>query len=283
MTPKYKKNDKYTMNYFSCLICKAQTDFYFSKDFQQSFELNLIDYHKCENCGFVFSKTHYEMSDATWEKLNLDCHNSYQNQDYNQSDPRWYERLSLQSKVIYKLSQLEIIPNSLPWVDWGCGDGKLVDILNQRGLNVQKYDLYMQHNSDYLTNEGLQQTKYSLVINTSVFEHIRERHTLDVINSLIAKDGVLALHVMVKEDIPLDPDWFYLQPPHVSFFTNQSMQILFKQWNYKASIYHVPSRLWFWFRQMDNIQMSVIKTLLTETEGFYFKEGFMNYWGVMNK
>ncbi|UUO14267.1 hypothetical protein [Dolichospermum heterosporum] len=94
---------------------------------------------------------------------------------------------------------------------------------------------------------------------------------------------MLALHVLVKEDIPQDPDWFYLQPPHVSFFTNQSMQILFEQWNYKASIYHVPSRLWFWFREMDNIQMSVIKNLLPETEGFYFKEGFMNYWGLIEK
>jgi len=271
------------MTTFSCLICKAETKLYFSKDFQKSFELNLVDYYKCENCGFVFSKTHYEMSDTTWEKINFNCHNSYQNQDYNPSDPRWYERLSLQSEVIYKLAQLKVISNSLPWVDWGCGDGKLVDILNQRGLDVQKYDFYMQHNSDYLTNQALKQTKYSLLINTSVFEHIRERHTLDAINSLIAEDGVLALHVLVKEDIPQDPDWFYLQPPHVSFFTNQSMQILFEQWNYKASIYHVPSRLWFWFREMDNIQMSVIKNLLPETEGFYFKEGFMNYWGLIEK
>ena len=271
------------MTTFSCLICNAKTKFYFSKDFQQSFELNLVDYYKCENCGFVFSKTHYEMSDTAWEKLNFNCHNSYQNQDYNPSDPRWYERLSLQAEVINKLAQLKVIFNSLPWVDWGCGDGKLVDILNQRGLDVQKYDFYMQHNSDYLTNEALEQTKYSLLINTSVFEPIRERHTLDAINSLIAEDGVLALHVLVKEDIPQDPDWFYLQPPHVSFFTNQSMQILFEQWNYKASIYHVPSRLWFWFREIDNIQMSVIKNLLPETEGFYLKEGFMNYWGLIEK
>ena len=123
------------------------------------------------------------MSDTAWEKLNFNCHNSYQNQDYNPSDPRWYERLSLQAEVINKLAQLKVIFNSLPWVDWGCGDGKLVDILNQRGLDVQKYDFYMQHNSDYLTNEALEQTKYSLLINTSVFEHIRERHTLDAINS----------------------------------------------------------------------------------------------------
>jgi hypothetical protein len=121
------------------------------------------------------------------------------------------------------------------------------------------------------------------VFNTSIFEHIRNRETLNSINDLVAEDGILAIHTLVTEVIPQDPNWFYLLPVHCSFFTNKSMQILFDGWGYKASIYHVPSRMWFWFKKRSNFLNDLFNSgLLNSQEGFYFKQGFMNYWGIHN-
>jgi hypothetical protein len=121
------------------------------------------------------------------------------------------------------------------------------------------------------------------VFNTSIFEHIRNRKTLNSINALVAEDGILAIHTLVTEVIPQDPKWFYLLPVHCSFFTNKSMQILFDAWGYKVSIYHVPSRMWFWFKKRSDFLNDLFDSgLLNSQEGFYFKEGFMNYGGGHN-
>lgn len=264
-----------------CLICNSPTLPYFSKDFQGQYRLERVDYWRCKNCGFVLSKTHYDMSNDEWEVLNVDYHSSYQNQEYNPDDPRWFERLQAQVVSLTELAALDILPKSKAWVDYGCGDGNLASLLEKNHLPTLKYDRYMKQNPSYLKDTELQTQQYSVVINTSVFEHIRERETLDSINSLVSDEGVLVIHTLVNEVIPGTPDWFYLLPPHCSFFTNKSMQILFEDWGYDASIYHVPSRMWFWFRRNgDLVQRLFDQNLLNSAEGFYFKKGFMNYWGV---
>jgi DNA-directed RNA polymerase subunit RPC12/RpoP len=64
-----------------CLICDSEMEYFFSKEYTQEpyaammEDIGKIDYYKCKNCGFVFSKTHYELSTKRWENLNLECHN----------------------------------------------------------------------------------------------------------------------------------------------------------------------------------------------------------------
>ena len=75
-----------------CIICNSVMNFFFSKQFQ-TFNLNNVEYWKCNNCGFTISKTHAEMTSKAWERLNLDYHSSYHCTEFNQDDPRWIERL----------------------------------------------------------------------------------------------------------------------------------------------------------------------------------------------
>ena len=124
-------------------------------------------------------------------------------------------------------------------------------MLKSEGIEVLKFERYMpQHGSGYVGEEALNE-KFSMVINTSVFEHGREIEALDEIAGLVDSSGVLGLHVMVRDVIPCDPTWFYLLPVHCAFYSNRSMEILFDRWGFASSIYHVPSRMWFWFRSHD--------------------------------
>ncbi|WP_310501057.1 class I SAM-dependent methyltransferase [Paenibacillus qinlingensis] len=213
------------------------------------------------------------MEKEVWEKLNLDFHLSYQNSEHNPEDPRWLTRLNYQADVLKELSDLGIIPyEEGEWVDYGCGDGKLADMLTSRGKTTLKYDAYMS-SEEYLSNEQLRLKKYDVVINTSVFEHILDFEDFKKIIELLGDRGVLALHTLVAEEIPQDSEWFYLVPVHVSFFTNRSMDILFKKWGFVSSLYHLESRMWFFFKHELNIKTEVLNKY-----NLHYKVGFMDYW-----
>jgi len=259
-----------------CFVCQGEMIPYFTKDFAGQYGFHNVEYCRCSICGMVVSKTHLEMSSREWEALNLHYHQSFFKMGWSDDDPRRLFRLYLQAAVISKLAKSGVLREDLPWVDYGCGDGKLVDFLDKRGLSVLKFDRYLSPRHDnYLTDGELASSKYDFVINTSVFEHVRSITFLDQIAGLVSESGVLGLHVLVCESIPKDPDWFYLLPVHTAFFTNKSMQMLFDRWGFKASIYHFESRMWFCFRKNTEEARAFVKK---ENSGYYFKEGFVDYW-----
>ena len=103
-------------------------------------------------------------------------------------------------------------------------------------------------------------------------------------NDLVAKDGVLMLHTVVCENVPKDPNWFYITPiVHTAFHTNKSMSILMKQWGYAASIYSPQAKSWFLFKK-DCHQVNWLEALVGEvnremqTQYFYYKPCFVDYW-----
>lgn len=266
----------------NCMICQRPMHPYLSKPFGQ-YGLSQVDYLECEYCYFVVSKTHLEMPEARWEQLNQEYHQSYQGTNGNPDDKRWIERLNLQAAVIADLRRLGLLPCKLPWLDYGCGDGKLSETLSQLyDFCLLKYDRYMPPKAGYLSEADLSRKGYDLVISTSVFEHVRDYARLDEIASLVSDDGVLAIHTLVSERITCDPDWFYLLPVHCAFHTNKGMQILFDRWGYETSIYHVNSRLWVWFKKNGEKIQDVITTANSRAGRqefhYFFKKGFVDYW-----
>jgi hypothetical protein len=265
----------------NCMVCRDQMSPYFSKTFNL-YGLRDVEYWKCRGCGFVGSKNHTEMKARDWETLNQEYHATYQGHDHNEDDPRWLERLSIQARVINDLASFGLLPRDLPWVDWGCGDGQLPDLLKARfGLSLLKYDRYKQ-GEEYLSEDSLASSRFGFVIHTSVFEHVSDRDALDGIERLVAPSGVFGIHTLVAEEIPQDPSWFYLLPVHCSFFTNKSMQVLFEEWGYSSSVYHIAAQLWFWFKQKPDFVEGFIRAANAqagrETFQYQFKRGFMDYW-----
>jgi len=262
------------------MVCAGQMGPYFTKKFN-IYGLDDVEYWHCLHCGLVMSKTHKVMGKKSWNVLNKKYHQSYQGTENDPNDPRWILRLNEQAEVIADLKTLGLITNAEPWVDYGCGDGKLSDLLLANyGIEVSKYDKN-KHGSDYLSKVSLLKGKYGLVISTSVFEHISNADELGFINKLVSESGVLAVHTFVGDMIQPDPNWFYLLPTHCTFFTNKSMQMLFDIWEYQVSLYHVNSRLWFWFKNdVEKIEETIRNANNREKKKphYHFKRGFVDYW-----
>jgi len=264
----------------NCLVCNTRTDPFFTKDFQGDYGLAEIRYRRCSGCGCVFSETHAAMSRDAWEDLNERVHAEYQGGDHAAADPRWLERLAAQDENIARMAGLGLLPRDLPWLDYACGDGKLADMLVARGLPVRKYDRYMHGDRpDYLGEAQLRATRYANVISTSFFEHVLSLEPLDEVAGLVDEDGVLSLHTLVRGAMPRDPAWFYLVPVHVAFFTNRGMALLCERWGFTASIYHVPSRMWFLYKRWGDERDRLARAGLDlDGDDDFCQRGFVAYW-----
>lgn len=262
-----------------CEICGGPTSHAFSKTFNQ-FSLGEVDYWRCGDCGFVFSRTHVEMSPEAWNELNRLCHETYQGQDDNALDPRWKARVAAQALALSELAGAGLLPPDGRWVDYGCGDGGLSDLCaSDHGLTLLKHDEYMAAGDDYLPAEAMVPGAFDFVISTSVFEHLRRRAEWDAVEALVAPAGALGVHTLVAEHVPDDPAWFYLQPPHCAFFSNEAMRRLFADWGYRCSIYNVAASLWIWFRSDPALVEDKVAALnRTASSPFLFREGFLDYW-----
>jgi hypothetical protein len=262
-----------------CEICGGPTSYDFSKTFN-AFNLTEVDYWRCGSCGFVLSRTHAEMSPDAWNELNVLCHQTYQGQDENALDPRWKARVAAQAAALSELAGATLLNPQGRWVDFGCGDGGLSDLCSEKyGLNLLKHDEYMAAGDDYLAPAEMIKGGFDFVISTSVFEHLTRRHQWDGIEALVSPAGALGIHTLVAEHVPNDPSWFYLQPPHCAFFSNDAMARLFEDWGYRASIYNVAASLWVWFRSDPReVEKKVALLNRTASTPFLFREGFLDYW-----
>ena len=263
-----------------CLICGSPMEFFLSKPFRAC-GLDVVDYWRCPECGFVLSKTHVEMSAADWEKVNYQWHVTYQGKDSDPGDPKWNARLQNQSRTIDDMREIGLIHAGDRWLDYACGDGKLSAFLQSRyQLRLLNYERYMPRNNDYLDGSELVPHGFDFVITTSVFEHFARREQFDEVEALVSERGVLGLHTLVCENVPADPAWFYLNPVHCSFHTNRSMEILFRQWNYRCSVYNVEAQLWFWFKGDPRPVREAIHRANSRADQpvYLFKEGFVDYW-----
>lgn len=269
-----------------CLICNSESKYFFSKSYTEepfrSFmeKIGEVKYYRCTNCGFTMSKTHYELDDSIWEKLNFDYHTFAQkakNDNLSKGAPPYFE----QASMLKVLSKNEII-DSMDMIDFAGGYGNLSNILLKYfNLILPIYDPYIKNNDKniYIPKESLK--KYNTVISSALFEHVRSRETLDEINNLVSDAGRMIIHTVIAETIPNDENWFYIKiPVHCSFHTNNSMKILMNQWGYESSIYCPSSKCWVLLKKEANDIVSKINIINREFQYEYliYKKGFVDYW-----
>jgi len=263
----------------NCLICDGSMVFFLSKPFW-AHGLEVVDYWRCMGCGFVVSKTHVEMAPDTWAKVNYEYHASYQGKESDPGDPNWIARLQNQSRMINDVEEIGLLNRDDRWLDYGCGDGKLSALLqSEYNLRLLKYERYMPRSEDYLDSRELLPNTFDFVISTSVFEHFARREQFNAVHELVSERGVLGLHTLVCEAVPLDPTWYYMLPVHSAFHTNKSMEILFHQWGYTCSVYNVDAQLWLWFRRdPEDVENIIQRANARSNKPYYvFKAGFVDY------
>lgn len=270
------------MNPADCLVCGGAMVPAFTKHFPDA-DLGIVEYHACPRCGFASAATIAALPDEPWARVNRSFHAAYQGSGHDVNDPSWRRRLARQAETLADLAEAGLIPRRLPWVDFGSGDGSLSRLLASRlpEPQLQGFEPHLPRPGD-LDRGELRPGGFSLVVSTSVFEHLRTRSQLDEVAGLVADDGVMALHTVVAEVVPLDPKWFYYLPVHCSFFSNESMSRLFVQWGFQSSIYDVEARLWIWFKR-DHPGVARLVGDLNGRSGrsatrYHHKSGFMDYW-----
>lgn len=59
-----------------------------------------------------------------------------------------------------------------------------------------------------------------------MFDHTRNRDTLDEIESRIGEDGCPGIHAPVPGEISADPEWMHLLSVYCAFFTDKSIDVL---------------------------------------------------------
>lgn len=260
-----------------CIICNFSMNYYYTKQFND-YELNQVDYWQCPNCGFCASKTHFDMSEKEWSNLNDAFHSQShfaKNNPYNRNQRYFNQALMLSLMVKHELL------NVGRWLDWGSGIGAASLLLkNYFDLELLTYDKFYTPLVNSISIDELKPRTFDLVVNTAVFEHVRNRDTLDEIESYVGDTGCFAVHTLIPETVPKDPEWMYLLPVHCAFHTNKSMGILMNDWGYKCSVYNEKSKMWVLFRDKANVIRPKVDELNKSLgwDYLHFKEGFMDYW-----
>ncbi|HEU4657951.1 MAG TPA: methyltransferase domain-containing protein [Capillimicrobium sp.] len=259
-----------------CFVCGAALRPAFEKDFGGAYGLDVVHYERCPSCGLVVSRTHYELADDAWGALNERYHDAYLGTEVNHDDPRWMDRLAAQAELLPALAGAGVVPAERPWLDYGAGDGKLADMVSERGPLTLKFDRYLPRGTDGFVDDGeLAEGGYDLVLTTSVFEHVRSREPLDEVHRLVSEQGAMGLHTLVRGEIPDDPSWFYLLPVHCTFLTNRAMELLVEQWGYASSLYAVDARMWC-FSRADEAELAGVAARLPGE--IVTDRGFCAYW-----
>jgi hypothetical protein len=260
-----------------CIICRDEQTYFFSKEFSV-YGLATVDYWRCPTCGFVASKTHRDMSLTEWESLNSDFHHDNNAREDNPYDRN--QRYFNQALMLHLMVRDKVLPSS-EWLDWGSGVGDLsIQLRKYFSLKLLNFDAYIEPSINQVEPGEMNKRDYSLVTNTAVFEHVRSRDTLDEIESYVSDNGQLAVHTLVRGEIPPDPNWMYLLPVHCAFRTNRSMQILMEQWGYSCSVYNEHSKMWVMFKRPVHEIKQAVQDLNSDLgfEYLHFKKGFMDYW-----
>lgn len=262
-----------------CIICKASMSYYFSKNIDYC-ALGRVDYWRCTTCGFVASATHFEMQQHEWELLNTTFHADpiFNLKDNPRNRPPPHAE---QARMVHSLFRHGLLHGE-PWLDWGAGPGVLSQTLADKyGLTLMNFDQYIKPPINALEAVDIRPGAFNLVVSSALFEHVRSRDTLDQIEACVARDdGVLAVHTLVRGEIPCDSNWMYLLPVHCAFHTNRSMQILMGQWGYRCSVYNENAKLWAMFHgEEDSVRARVASLNAAMTHKYlHLKEGFMDYW-----
>lgn len=268
-----------------CIICNEVSNYYFSKTYSEApfnelmKDIGTIDYYKCSHCGFVLSKTHRDLDEAQWSHLNNQFHHHIENPCNAKSinQPPYAE----QAIMLAMLGRIGIIDTN-NMLDYAAGYGTLSNVLEKYfNLSLPIYDQYVKTDNSNRYVQELELKAYKTVINSAMFEHVLNRDSLNHVNNLVAKDGCLIIHTVICENIPKDPNWFYLTPPvHTAFHTNKSMEVLMEQWGYHSSIYCVPSKCWILLKSDIKEVEEKVKLLNQELQSdwFHCKNSFVDYW-----
>ena len=272
-----------------CFICKdAQMQPYFKKTYDSS--KGPFEFVICPKCGMVIDKTVYEMDASEWAEIN-DENMEFQGEMDSQNS-LWNRRLGRikpQAKFLAELFYNKLFEAGIKSVDYGCGDGLLSDMVGEiyseltgnkeKADLIGKYERFLDTKDEhYYLDSDMKNGSFDLVVSAAVLEHMIGMDDVDRLFGLVSPTGTAIIHTLICEEVPRDPEWFYIWKPfHSTIWSNKAMSIIFKQYGFLGCAYHVQSKMWLFFK--DSEKYVKAKSIAGKVDGeWVFSENFVDYW-----
>ncbi len=238
---------KTIVNESVCKICGSGARLYGVTDFNTACYANNVHryvyplsgipvyYHQCNACGLIFTHAFDDWSDEEFQQ-------HIYNDDYLKYDPAFNQTRPEKNAEILLSNFKELCTCTM--LDFGCGDGQLVNKLKEKNINVTGWDPF--HN-----DAPMPEHTFEFVTSFEVMEHTPDPlKTVFLINELMDKKtgkyffstGVCDNHV---DEIM--NNW-YIAPRngHVTIYSKKSLEILFARFGMKvvhfSEWYHLAYR-----------------------------------------
>lgn len=179
---------------------------------------NKRTYLQCSECQLIFVPPSFHLTPAE-EKRIYDLHE-------NSPDDEGYRHFL--DKLLAPLCAK--LPSGAQGLDFGCGPGPAIKpIMAERGFNMDNYDIYYQHQPQYLAQ------RYHFITCTEAIEHFSQpRQELKQLDSMLKPNGILG--IMTKRVIAPDAfkRWHYKNDPtHICFFSEETFRWIADWLNYR--------------------------------------------------
>jgi hypothetical protein len=220
-----------------CKICGSKSALFGSLDYNRACSEILgiklppfgvpVYYHRCEKCGFLFTTGFDEWESKTFETWMYNDDYITVDPDYTETRPKHY------ADILYK--SFGRFRETLSILDFGGGDGQLVNFLKRDGFTVLDwYDPFTSEEKTFPTGP------YDLITCIEVMEHTPTPHqTVQAIAKLAGKDSAVFITTKVQPDDILSErlNWWYVRPRngHISIYTKQALSKLWNDHGFKLS------------------------------------------------
>lgn len=192
-----------------CVVCNNPMYRAFVVPFGGKCGLGDVLYEKCGVCGVVRSRGHEEMSEDVFGAL---CKRAFA--EYDEGKPGYMAETQRRAEAC--LSLLTQRPRWKRCLDYGCGEGRVADILADSGRVVLKYDPYMGYRLD------VQAAQYDVLIAMSVVEHLRDSEAVEHFVRSARKAKVVIIQTETR--------WVWAKdgcvPAHCLLFTPVALSLL---------------------------------------------------------
>ena len=272
-----------------CIVCNNKMVPYFEKQYNGKTH----QFDRCPSCGLVVNSTVYNMTEDEWAEAN-NVHKSFQG-EVDKNNVAWRNRLSRlepQAEFISQLCVNKLFEEGTKAVDFGGGDGLFTELVQKKYEEsnkttstktlVKTYEQFLRikEKSCYYEDADMKEKSFDLAICSAVLEHMIGRKDVDYFFNLVKDDGVAVIHTLICEKVPQDPNWFYISMPvHCTLWTNDAMSRVFSQHNFVGCAYHLPSKMWLFFKNKE--KYNLCKDISTLIPGEWtFSDTFVDYWKV---
>lgn len=232
------------MNRLTCRLCDGPTREKFRKTVLGRHD---VGYHECERCGSL------QTDEPTWLDEAYDA-------AFRGSDTGAVLRAQMLQVAIPVIARALGIPRDAKVLDFGAGDGLLVRMLRDMGMDAYHADKYIQN--EYAAPFDFNpEHRYQIVTAFEVYEHLpHPKLDIEEIFSLEPEAHILTTQLYRGQG----EDWDYLSVHagrHVFFWSPRAMRMVADTRGYRVSMY--PNQITiFHKRPLSRVNAAKLRFLL---------------------